>query len=56
MNETWGGIVSGGQLPDSGFAFGDIDGDGDLDLIGYNYANNIKSLNVYRNDLPSRIG
>jgi MYXO-CTERM domain-containing protein len=50
-NQTWGGIANIASLPDSGFAFGDIDGDGDLDLLGYKSGND-KNMNVYRNDLP----
>jgi MYXO-CTERM domain-containing protein len=54
-NMTWGNIVSTGNLPDSGFAFGDIDGDGDLDIIGYKVATSSdRSPNVYRNDLPKQ--
>ncbi|HET6279554.1 MAG TPA: VCBS repeat-containing protein [Polyangia bacterium] len=52
-NKMWGGIVDTGNLPDSGFAFGDIDGDGDLDIIGYRVATSSdRAPNVYRNDLP----
>jgi MYXO-CTERM domain-containing protein len=54
-NKLWGGIVDTGNLPDSGFAFGDIDGDGDLDIIGYKVADSSdRQPNVYRNDLPTQ--
>ena len=53
VNKAWGGISSAGQLPDASFAFGDMDGDGDLDLACYR-ATDSKLLNVYRNDLPRR--
>jgi MYXO-CTERM domain-containing protein len=54
-NKIWGDIVDTGNLPDSGFAFGDIDGDGDLDIIGYKVADSSdREPNVYRNDLPKQ--
>jgi RNA polymerase sigma-70 factor (ECF subfamily) len=53
MNVAWGGISSAGELPDAAFAFGDIDGDGDLDLACYR-STQPQQLNVYRNDLPAR--
>jgi MYXO-CTERM domain-containing protein len=54
-NKLWGDIVDTGNLPDSGFAFGDIDGDGDLDIIGYKVADSSdRQPNVYRNDLPKQ--
>jgi hypothetical protein len=53
MNAAWG-IASDGQLPDSAFAFGDIDGDGDLDLVGYRSTYPTKQITLYRNDLPRR--
>src|SRR6185436_13229287 len=51
MNAAWGGITSAGQLPDASFAFGDFDGDGDLDLACYR-STQPAQLNLYRNDLP----
>jgi hypothetical protein len=39
---------------DDGLCFGDIDGDGDLDIIGYNQTYPTRTLNVYRNDLPAK--
>jgi RNA polymerase sigma-70 factor (ECF subfamily) len=53
MNARWGGITSAGELPDASFAFGDLDGDGDLDLACYR-TTQPQQLNVYRNDLPAK--
>jgi MYXO-CTERM domain-containing protein len=54
VNKTWGGIVDLAEASvDNGFAFGDIDGDGDLDLIGYKTIEP-RHLNVYVNNLPAK--
>jgi hypothetical protein len=38
---------------DDGHCFGDIDGDGDLDIIGYTGLGDRRPFAVYRNDLPA---
>jgi hypothetical protein len=54
-NKTWGGIVDIAEASvDNGFTFGDIDGDGDLDLIGYKTIDPVRDLNVYVNQLPAQ--
>jgi hypothetical protein len=54
VNKTWGGIVDTAEASvDAGFSFGDIDGDGDLDLIGYKTIEP-RYLNVYVNELPTQ--
>ncbi|HVU51970.1 MAG TPA: VCBS repeat-containing protein, partial [Polyangia bacterium] len=54
-NETWGGIVDIAEASvDNGFTFGDIDGDGDLDLIGYKTIDPVRDLNVYVNQMPAQ--
>jgi MYXO-CTERM domain-containing protein len=53
QNDAWGGITHAAEASvDSGFAFGDIDGDGDLDLIGYTSGDPDRQVALYRNDLP----
>ena len=54
MNTTWGITDTAASAVDDGMCFGDIDGDGDLDLIGYNEIWPGLWLNVYRNDLPAQ--
>src|SRR5262249_58895801 len=51
MNDAWGIKDTAASAVDDGVAFGDIDGDGDLDIIGYNETYPTRTLNVYRNDL-----
>jgi hypothetical protein len=54
-NKEWGIEDKSSASVDDGLCFGDIDSDGDLDIIGYTGAINGKRLlNVYRNDLPAQ--
>lgn len=51
-NKEWGIEDKSSATVDDGLCFGDIDGDGDLDIIGYTGAlDGKRMLNVYRNDL-----
>ncbi|MDX2086977.1 MAG: VCBS repeat-containing protein [Kofleriaceae bacterium] len=55
MNETWGGIENIAEASvDNGYAFADIDGDGDLDLAGYREVWPNRYFSLYRNDLPAQ--
>lgn len=52
MNTTWGIRDTAAASVDDGLCFGDIDGDGDLDIIGYDETFPTRTLKVYRNDSP----
>jgi hypothetical protein len=54
MNTAWGIRDTAASAVDDGLCFGDIDGDGDLDIIGYNETWPTRTLNVYRNDLAAQ--
>ena len=55
MNKAWGIEDKSAASVDDGLCFGDLDGDGDLDIIGYtgNLDAN-RQVKVYRNDLPAQ--
>lgn len=54
-NKEWGVEDKSAASVDDGLCFGDIDGDGDLDIIGYTgKLDGQRMVNVYRNDLPAR--
>ena len=54
VNAIWGiGDVSAASI-DDGLCFGDIDADGDLDIVGYTSIDGQRRFAVYRNDLPVR--
>jgi glucose/arabinose dehydrogenase len=54
MNNTWGIDDLAAAAVDDGLCFGDIDGDGDLDIIGYDEIWPSRTIKVYRNDLAQQ--
>ncbi len=55
MNKTWGIEDKSAASVDDGLCFGDIDGDGRLDIIGYTGSlEGQRQVKVYRNDLPAQ--
>ncbi len=54
MNAAWGIADYSASSVDDGLCFGDIDGDGDLDMVGYRRGGPTRLVDVYRNDLPAR--
>lgn len=53
-NTTWGIKNIAEAAVDSGFAFADMDRDGDLDLAGYREIYPNRYFSLYRNDLPAK--
>lgn len=53
-NSAWGIADVSAASIDDGLCFGDIDADGDLDIIGYTSISGQRRFAVYRNDLPAR--
>lgn len=54
-NDAWGNITHIAEASvDGGYAFGDIDADGDLDLIGFTSGDPNRQVALYRNDLPAQ--
>jgi hypothetical protein len=51
MNDAWGIKDTAAASLDDGLTFGDIDGDGRLDIIGYDQTFPSRTLFVYHNDL-----
>jgi hypothetical protein len=54
MNSTWGISDVSASSVDDGLCFGDVDTDGDLDIVGYTSIGDQRKIAVYRNDLPER--
>ena len=55
MNKTWSVEDKSAASVDDGLCFGDIDADGDLDIIGYTGSlEGQRLVKVYRNDLPAQ--
>ena len=54
MNDAWGITDVCPCSIDGGLAFGDIDGDGDLDIAGYANLDEPYQVKLYRNDNPAQ--
>jgi hypothetical protein len=54
MNDTWNIVDTCPCSIDGGLAFGDIDGDGDLDIAGYANLDEPYQVRIYRNDNPAQ--
>jgi hypothetical protein len=54
MNTKWGITDAATAAVDEGVCFGDIDGDGDLDVVGFKEIYPSRTFAVYRNDLPAK--
>ena len=55
MNKAWGIEDKSAASVDDGLCFGDVDGDGRLDLVGYTGAlDGQRQVKVYRNELPAQ--
>ncbi len=54
MNDAWGIVDTCPCSIDGGLAFGDIDGDGDLDIAGYANLDEPYQVRLYRNDNPAQ--
>ncbi|MHB1033247.1 MAG: FG-GAP repeat domain-containing protein [Pirellulales bacterium] len=54
MNDAWGIKDLSAASIDDGLCFGDINGDGKLDLVGYTSVDDRRTPAVYRNDLPAQ--
>jgi hypothetical protein len=54
MNTAWNIVNTAEASVDHAFSFGDIDNDGDLDILGWKQVWPNRYYNLYRNDLPAK--
>jgi MYXO-CTERM domain-containing protein len=54
MNQTYGIKNTAEASVDNGFAFGDVDQDGDLDVLGWREIYPDRYFSLYQNDLPQK--
>ena len=54
MNKAWSIKDTSAAAVDDGLCFGDVEGDGDLDIVGYTSIGDQRRIAAYRNDLPKK--